>query len=71
MIQFMSSIRDTIESLNLVLMESRWRLGAAKVMATVNLTIQRRSQSIRPPTRFMSPIQLTSEYRYLTRMENF
>ena len=40
-------------------------------MVTDNLMIRLRSQSIRRPTKFMSPIQLTSGYRYLIRHGKF
>src|SRR5438046_2950128 len=64
----MSSIRATIGSSNSIPMERCWRVGAARVMVPANLTIQRQPQSIRRPTKFMSPIRAINGYRSLIRL---
>ena len=45
--------------------------GAATEMATDSSMTRLRSQLIRRPTKFMSPIHLTSGYRYLIRNGKF
>src|SRR5882757_2712183 len=71
MTQFMLSIKGAHESSSSARMDKCSQHGAPKGTATDNSTIILLWQSIRIPTRFMSPTQSIDGFRYLTPMVGF
>jgi len=71
MTRFTLSIRATTESLSSAQTAGCWQSGAAPEMAMHSSMTPLPLRLIPPPIRSMSPIRVTSGYRYLTTTEDF